>query len=99
MDWMWTWGGKSFGYRSGESLFSYKGREVGRFHGDEIYGPDGRYLGEVMNGNRLISNRAKRGWVRSSFAPRLGGASARYANYAGYAMYAGHDDFPDPDSL
>lgn len=64
MDWMWTWGGKCFGYRDGDSLFSYRGQEVGRFHGNEIYGPNGRYLGEVINSNRLITNRAKRGWIR-----------------------------------
>jgi hypothetical protein len=47
MDWMWTWGGECFGYRDGHSSFTYFGREVGRFHNDEIYGSNGRYLGAV----------------------------------------------------
>jgi hypothetical protein len=50
MDWFWNWGGECFGYRDGDSLFSYFGKEVGRFDGEEIYGSNGRYLGEVMSG-------------------------------------------------
>jgi hypothetical protein len=47
MDWFWNWGGECFGYRDGESLFTYFGREAGRFDGEEIYGSNGRYLAEV----------------------------------------------------
>lgn len=99
MHWMWTWGGQCFGYRGGDSLFTYDGKEVGRFHGDEIYGADGRYLGEIRNDNRLIRNLAKRSWVRSSFTPSRRGSYAPYAAYAGYAMYAGHEDFPGPKTF
>jgi hypothetical protein len=52
------------------------GREVGRFHNDEIYGSDGRYLGEVKSRNRLITHRSKSSWVKSSFAPRKAGSYA-----------------------
>jgi hypothetical protein len=53
MGWFWNWGGECFGYRDGESLFTYFGKEAGRFDGEEIYGSNGRYLGEVMSDNRL----------------------------------------------
>jgi len=43
MDWFWNWGGECFGYRDGESLFTYFGKEAGRFDGERIYGSDGRY--------------------------------------------------------
>lgn len=99
MDWYWTWGGKSFGYRRGDKLFAYHGLQVGRFHGDEIYGSDGRYLGEVKNTNRLITHRGKKGWRRSCFAPTRAGSYAGYANYVGYVMYAGYEDFPPPDNF
>jgi hypothetical protein len=46
MDWFWNWGGECFGYRDGDSLFSYFGKEFGRFDGEEIYGSNGRCLGE-----------------------------------------------------
>ena len=99
MDWMWNWGGECFGYRDGDALFAYHGKQVGKFEGEEVYGADGRYLGEVMNQNRLITNRAKAGWRKFSFTPTRRGGYARYAGYAGFAMYAGHEDFPSPDSF
>ena len=100
MDWMWTWGGKSFGYRDGDDLWTQGGKHVGRFNGDEVYGPNGEYLGEVMSENRLITNRAKSGWRSFAFTP-YGRRSAYsgYAGYAGYAMYAGHQDFPPHEAF
>lgn len=65
MDWLWNWGGEYFGYREGDSLFTYFGHEVGRFDGEEIFGSNGRYLGEVMSDNRLITSRSKKSWVRA----------------------------------
>ena len=99
MDWLWTWGGECFGYRKNDRLFAYHGMQVGRFQGDEVYGSDGRYLGELKSRNRLITNLGKKGWVKSSFAPVLGGSYARFANYVGYVMYVGYEDFPSPDEF
>jgi hypothetical protein len=39
MQWLWTWGGVSFGYREGDNLWTHDGRHVGRFHGIEVYAP------------------------------------------------------------
>jgi hypothetical protein len=33
---------------------------VGHFRDDEVYGPDGSYLGELMNGDRLIVDPGKK---------------------------------------
>src|SRR5262250_2901719 len=41
MDWFWNWGGECFGYRDGDRLFTYFGKEVGRFDSEEIYGSNG----------------------------------------------------------
>lgn len=38
MDWLWNWGGECFGYRDGESLFAYFGKEVGRFDAEASLG-------------------------------------------------------------
>jgi hypothetical protein len=65
MDWLWNWGGEYFGYREGDSLFTYFGHEVGRFDGEEIFGSNGRYLGEVMSDNRQITSQSKKSWVRA----------------------------------
>ncbi|QXF12884.1 hypothetical protein [Sphingopyxis terrae] len=100
MNWLWTWGGMSFGYRDGDDLWTFDGHHVARFDGDEIYGPDGRYLGELMNCDRLITHRSKRNWRGARFRPygrRIG--YVRYVNYVGYVMYAGFEDFPPPEAL
>jgi len=100
MEWLWTWGGVSFGYREGDNLWTHDGRHVGRFHEEEIYGVDGSYLGELRNKNRLITNLGKKNWRRSSFAPyanRVG--YVPYTDYVGYLMYVGYEDFPGPTKL
>lgn len=96
MKWLWNWGGECFGYRVGDALYAYHGLQVGMFYGDEVYGADGRYLGEVISGDRLITHRSKTSWRRSAFSPLQYGSYARHANYAGYAMYADYEDFPSP---
>jgi hypothetical protein len=87
-----------FGYRSGDSLFTHDGKEVGRFHGDEIYRRDGRYLGELKNAHRLIRQRG-RGTIRSPCTPIGGVSYARQANYAANAKIAGYEDFPPAGSF
>jgi hypothetical protein len=100
MKWYWTWSGKCFGYRDGDDLRTYEGYHVGKFYGDEAYGSDGRYLGEVMNDQFLITCKSKKGWRKSGFTPYAKYAGyAKYANYAAFAMYAGHEDFPEPEAL
>jgi hypothetical protein len=100
MKWLWTWGGVSFGYREGDDLRTHDGRHVGRFYGDEVYGTDGSYLGELMQGDRLITSLGKRTHRQGAFAPYARNASfARYASYVGYVMYAGYSDFPSPEEV
>lgn len=94
MDWLWTWGGRCFGYRGGDNLWTYDGRHVGRLVKDEVYSPDGHYLGEINNG-RLITRTDKKGGRGPRFSARgRRGAFAKMADYAGYAMLAGYEDFP-----
>jgi hypothetical protein len=97
MDWLWNWGGECFGYREGESLFTYFGKEIGRFDGEEIFGNNGRYGRghERPPDHEAVQEKLGEG----SFGPRRSGSYARYANYAGYAMYAGYEDFPRPGSF
>jgi hypothetical protein len=95
MGWLWTWGGRCFGYQDGDDLWTFDGRHVGRFYEDEIYAPDGQYLGEITSGNRLITNKSKKSWRRGSFTTHAQRAGyTKYADYAGYAVYAGYEDFP-----
>ena len=100
MHWLWTWGGKCFGYRDGDDLWTYNGKHVGRFVGNSVFDPHGRYLGEIRSGNRLITARNKAHLRSGSFAPwakRV--AYAKYVDYVGYVMIMGCEDFPGPESF
>ena len=73
--WLWTWGGECFGYHEGDELWTYNGRHVGRFdRHEEVYARDGRYLGEVMSNDRLITKTSKKvvaaGSVRAAWTSR-----------------------------
>jgi hypothetical protein len=94
MEWLWTWGGKTFGFRDGDELWAKDGRHVGRFHGDEVYAPDGLYLGEVLQG-RLITKRRKKGHRKGSFTPMTSRAGRTgKVDRVGSVMLAGYEDFP-----
>ncbi len=96
MSWLWTWGGRCFGYRDGENLWTCDGKHVGKFWGEEIYGPDGRYLGQLWTDNRLISSTSKKAWRRSPFPQQNNRSSAgpTYPSRAAYYFRFGYEDFP-----
>jgi len=73
--------------------------EAGRFRGEDVFGEDGRYLGELRNNNRLITNLSKRSKRSNSFTPRKTTAHVKYVDYVGYVMYLGYEDFPDPSEF
>jgi hypothetical protein len=98
MDWLWTWGGECFGYRRDDSLFAHHGTDVGRFHGDEIYGADGLYLGELRSG-KLITDTRKENRRKTPFSPQRAGSYVRYVNHVGTVMYVGFVDFPSPETF
>jgi hypothetical protein len=74
-NWLWAWDGVCFGYRRGDSLFTYGGIEVGRFSGAEVCGADGIYLGEIRNTeedrDRLITSSYKKLRTAPSFVPTI----------------------------
>ena len=60
----WIRGGAYFGSRERDDLGAYFGHHVGRFEGDEVFGPDGRYLGELMS-DKLITRLSSKSSVSS----------------------------------
>jgi len=98
-DWLWTWGGESFGFRDGDALFAANGKQVGRFHETEVYGADGRYLGELGDTDRLLTRRSRLGRKKSAFAPRVRMARMRRLNRLARLMRIGCQDFPSADEL
>ena len=97
---LWTWGGTFLVIVTVTNFATHDGRHVGRFHGDEVYGSDGRYLGEIESDNRLITCLSKKSWWKGGFTPyasRVG--FVPYVGYVGYVMYVGYKDFPPPEEL
>jgi hypothetical protein len=97
-NWLWTWNGVCFGYRRGDSLFTYDGIEVGRFSGAEAYGSDGSYLGEIRSteedGDRLITSSYKKSRMAASFVPEIERAQKRPVDRKAVQLYCGYEDFP-----
>jgi hypothetical protein len=98
-DWLWTWGGESFGFRDGNALFAQDGRQVGHFHENEVYGVNGNYLGELGDEDRLITKLSRLGKARSSFAPRQRMGRMGRMNRMGRMMRMGCQDFPSSREL
>lgn len=96
---LWTWGGKYFGSRNGNRLMTHDGRHVGRFYGNEVYSANGHYLGEIKNGNRLITKRSRKNSRKPSFSPSTRTSTAKRGRYGRNAMIAGYEDFPNPEDF
>jgi hypothetical protein len=77
------------GYLDGNDLWTYSGRHIGKLRGIEVYGPDGGYLGELVNGDRLITNVGKRDRHSMAFSPR-----GRRRSFACNAHYEGEEPAP-----
>lgn len=85
------------GYRLCDDLFCHDGHQLGYFaEGDEVYGCNGGYIGEVRSGDRLITNLKKKAWTRRSLIPRLLKSSPGHRDVNGKEMLAGYEDFPVP---
>ncbi len=93
----WTWLGRYVGYRSSDCLFGSDGRQMGYFaEGDEVYGCNGKYIGEVRSGNRLIKNLRKIAWTRKRLTPSMLKTSPGHRDVGAKEMMAGFEDFRIP---
>jgi hypothetical protein len=101
MSWLWTWSGVSFGYRYARNqLRTHDGRHVGNFVEGEIYGPDGRYLGELLSDDRLITRQRKLGSFALPFRPSMiRPARTPRPTRAARIMRDGCQDFPTSEHL
>lgn len=93
MKWLWTWGGRCYGYQDGDRLFRADGENVGYFVGNEIYSCNsGRYI-EELKSSRLITNKSKKSKHRSPVVQQVGMTAVTPCDYIGYVMYVGYEDF------
>ena len=94
MNWVWTCSGECFGYRIDDALYTYWGLQIGHIEGDEVYGADGKYLGDIQTGNRLVTKKGKKHQVRQGFTPAASGSYVRTDDLSACDMDAGCEDFP-----
>jgi hypothetical protein len=90
---LWTWSGRYFGSSDGAALWTHSGRLAGRFHQDEIYGAAGRYLGEVRDNDRLITNSSKKNQSQGPFGIRRRRARPVAEPQSSRPMIDGFEDF------
>jgi hypothetical protein len=95
---LYTWSGVHFGYRMKDSLFTHHGAQVGNFVGEEVYGPDGVYLGEIKNG-RLVTHQAKKSKRWNTFIPQHGKGQREQNRQSEEPMYMGYEEFPHPKTF
>jgi hypothetical protein len=71
--------------RSGDNLYAESGKQVGRFHGTKVYGPDGKYVA-TLTGSRLVYLPNESAMVVASFTPisHVGFSMARAVKSAMY---------------
>lgn len=102
LTWLWTWSGKSFGYREGDKLYTLEGLQVGRFVGREVYGSGGAYLGETGPGEdalALVTNQYKKSRTQTGFVPALADPKLPRPAQPPRPFYTGHEDFPSVGEL
>jgi hypothetical protein len=60
-----------------------------------VYGRDGRYLGEVMDGDRLITDASKKAERQLGFIPEMRRVpEVNRVGYVSNVLYVGYEDFP-----
>ncbi|WP_157466314.1 hypothetical protein [Colwellia sp. MT41] len=100
MQWLWTWKGKSFGFRNNDELRLQDGTHVATFRGDEVFDFQGHYLGEIRSENRLITKKSSKRKKRSRSSKKMKMvARVGRVNYVANVNIIGHENFPEKDSF
>jgi len=78
---------------SGNTVYSRSGTVIGRINGEKVYGPDGRYVGTIVD-DRLVYRSTDGASISSPFSAANRAGTAR-ANRAGLAIWGDEPDLPD----
>ncbi|MCX7749689.1 MAG: hypothetical protein N2645_22785 [Clostridia bacterium] len=93
-DWIWTWGGRFFGYLEGEYLWSYTGKNIGKISGNDVYNASGAYIGEICY-HRLVTNLNKKSLGKTGYHNFDSKSPVPKApDIPGYDLVDGFEDFP-----
>lgn len=78
---------------SGDNVYSQSGAIVGRIKGEKVFGPDGQYVGTIVN-DRLVYRSTHSASIGSPFAAGNRAGTAR-GHRAGSAIWGDEPDIPD----
>ena len=93
---LWSWSGKYIGYKKRNQFFTNHGHHFGQFVGNEVYSPDGNYLGELKFG-RLVTV-AEHKIKKVSSVPKAnnkGASISGFGDLASREFVEGCKDFPN----
>ncbi|WP_376693692.1 hypothetical protein [Wenzhouxiangella sp. EGI_FJ10409] len=77
----------------GDKVYSQSGTVVGKIKSEKVFGPDGRYIGTIVN-DRLVYRSTHSASASSPFASANRAGTAR-SNRAASAMWGDEPDIPD----
>ncbi|HID51283.1 MAG TPA: hypothetical protein EYP41_04490 [Anaerolineae bacterium] len=78
---------------SNDTIYNRSGTVIGRINGKKVYGPDGRYVGTIVN-DRLVYRSTDSASISSPFSVANRAGTAR-VNRAGSAIWGDEPDIPD----
>lgn len=78
---------------SGNTVYSKSGKVVGRIYADKVHGPDGRYVGTIVN-DRLVYRSSQSSTIRSSFSASNRGGNGK-ANRGGSGIWGEEPSIPE----
>lgn len=78
---------------SGDKVYSGSGTVVGRIRGSKVFGPDGRYVGTIVN-DRLVYRSTDSAGIGSPFAAANRAGTAR-AGHVGSTILGEEPNIPD----
>jgi hypothetical protein len=77
---------------SGNTVYSKSGKVVGRIYGNDVHGPDGRYIGTIVD-DRLVYRSNQSSTIRSSFSASNKGGTGK-ANRGGSGIWGDEPNIP-----
>jgi hypothetical protein len=96
LDKLYNWAGRLTGFLDGGYFYNKAGINVGKLIENEMFSPEGTYLGEIAENGRLITKKSKKNRKKNSFSQKRPKSPINgFIGYGSLVMWAGYEEFPD----